>query len=292
MNSVLKLYLTMALTFLVFNLLVLGIFFILIPSSLMTVVFFVLILNFVEFLFSPYIVEFSMHCKEFPKEAFPEIYDMYLNLCQKAGFTKPPKLMISEVDIPNAFAYGTPLTGYRVAVTKPLIELLDLEELEAVLGHELGHIKHKDCLIMSLLTTIPNIISQIAFFLFFMSDRDEYFLIAELLFLLSYVLTLILLFLSRTREYYADYFSSQVSHGDGYALQRALVKISAYTNNIPKSSINTLFFANYSGVCGMSIDECIENLKNASVSIWHELFSTHPALPKRIRFLESIKRRV
>jgi heat shock protein HtpX len=82
-------------------------------------------------------------------------------LAAAAGMEKPPKAYVAEIDIPNAFAFGSPLTGPMVAVTRRLAESLPREEVEAVIGHELGHIRHRDVAFMMAVSIIPAIIYYI-----------------------------------------------------------------------------------------------------------------------------------
>ncbi len=83
-----------------------------------------------------------MRVKYVSEQEYPKLHQMVTELAQKAGLPNTPKIGISQLPIPNAFAFGRTKKGSRVCVTKGLLELLNEDELKAVLGHELSHIKH------------------------------------------------------------------------------------------------------------------------------------------------------
>ena len=103
----------------------------------------VIFFNLAQWLFAPYLIDAMYRVREVKEGELPRLRDMIRRISKRAGI-KAPKLMLSNLPIPNAFAYGSPLTGNRVAVTSGLLSCLSDDEVEAVLGHELGHIRHKD----------------------------------------------------------------------------------------------------------------------------------------------------
>ena len=115
--------------------------------SILTVGVLVVTLNVIQWLLSPYLVGAIYKVKELPENDNPKLHKMISDLSIKSKISKP-KLMLSQISLPNAFAYGSPLTGSRVAVTQGLINKLDDGEVEAVIGHELGHLKHRDVQVM------------------------------------------------------------------------------------------------------------------------------------------------
>jgi len=107
----------------------------------------VIIFNLAQWLFAPYLINWMYKVKPLSSDENPNLHRIIEDLSYKSRI-KTPKLMYSGLSIPNAFAYGSPLTGNHVAVTKGLLNNLEEEEVEAVIGHELGHIKHRDVQIM------------------------------------------------------------------------------------------------------------------------------------------------
>ena len=122
----------------------------------------VVILNVAQWLLSPYLVGWIYKVKEMPQNENPQVHQMIAELSMKSGISKP-KLMLSQIPLPNAFAYGSPLTGSRVAVTQGLLTHLDDGEVEAVLGHELGHLKHRDVQVMMVVSFLPALFYYIGY---------------------------------------------------------------------------------------------------------------------------------
>ena len=116
----------------------------------------------IQFFIGPKIVERSMRVRYVSEQEQPELHRMVTELAMKAGIPKP-RVGISEIAIPNAFAFGTSKKKARVCVTRRLMEMLSRDELEAVLGHELSHIKHQDMVVITALSVIP----RICYFIYF-----------------------------------------------------------------------------------------------------------------------------
>ena len=89
---------------------------------------------------------------------------MVADLSKKSGISTP-QLMLAQIPLPNAFAYGSPLSGSRVAVTQGLLDNLNNGEVEAVLGHELGHLKHRDVQVMMVVSFLPALFYYIGYHL-------------------------------------------------------------------------------------------------------------------------------
>src|SRR4030067_239812 len=122
--------------------------------DLLTIGVLVVVLNIAQWLLSPYLVGAIYKVRALPENENPQLHQMVGDLSRKSGISKP-KLMLSQISLPNAFAYGSPLTGSRVAVTQGLLKNLDDGEVEAVLGHELGHLKHRDGQVMMVVSFLP-----------------------------------------------------------------------------------------------------------------------------------------
>jgi heat shock protein HtpX len=202
--------------------------------SLYTIGIFVVVLNIAQWLLSPYLVGWIYKVKEMPQNENLQIHKMLSDLSQKSGVSKP-KLMLSQIPLPNAFAYGSPLTGSRVAVTHGLIKNLDDGEVEAVLGHELGHLKHHDVQVMMVVSFLPALFYYIGYSLMLSGifgggqrkneggGNNALLGIAFMAF--SWILTLFTLYLSRLREYYADRHSAQIVENGAQKLSTGLVTI-------------------------------------------------------------------
>ena len=186
--------------------------------------------NLLQWLLAPYLVNFSYKAKRMDPESNPGLFSNLEDMSRRSGI-KTPKLMLSRLPIPNAFAYGSPLTGSHVAVTQGLLDALNEEQVNAVVGHELGHIKNRDMHIMMAASFLPSLFYLVARSMMFSGDRDRKGLrlagVASLL--VYFALTLANLSLSRTREYFADRHSATIIPGGAKKLGEALAKISQAT---------------------------------------------------------------
>jgi heat shock protein HtpX len=248
----------------------------------------------------------------------PELYNMVDRLSQKSNI-KPPTLVIAKIPIPNAFAYGSPLSGTRVALTSGLLNTLENEEIEAVVGHELGHLRHHDVQVMMFVSILPAIFYYLGFSLMWSSaysrrsERDggnSLVLIGLLSILLYWVLTFFTLYLSRLREFYADRHSSNVVDDGSRKLSEGLVKITEWTertrrqnrNSYNMSSLKTLFISDpdnaardlkeiYQTNIWRSDQDLVAKYMNrrvTSADTFAELFSTHPNMVKRLKALQQL----
>jgi heat shock protein HtpX len=229
--------------------------------------------NFVSYFFSDKIALAMYRAQPVTREQLPRIYNVVEQLTQKAGIPMP-KLYVIPTDSPNAFATGRNPRHASVAVTEGILRLLDDEELEGVLAHELGHVRNRDILTSSIAATLAGAITMLArmgMWFGFGGDRDRDRGGGILMLLLAPLAAMLIqLWVSRTREYEADATGAGITHNP-YALARALQKLDAYSKRIPMvASPSTAHLFIIQPLMGMSIGN---------------LFSTHPPIHKRIERL-------
>ncbi|MEM2926442.1 MAG: zinc metalloprotease HtpX [Candidatus Bathyarchaeia archaeon] len=279
--------------------------------------FMVVAINIVQWLIAPYLIDAMYRVREVPKTEDPWLHKTVERLSNASGIEKP-KVMLARIPIPNAFAYGSPIAGKRVAVTTGLMNKLEEEEIEAVLGHEIGHLKHRDVQIMMFVSVLPAIFYYIGYSLMMSAyyssayrSRDSRqgngglaVLIGGLSMVLYFVLTLFSLHLSRLREYYADSHSVSIVPDGRRKLSEALAKIVATTSGMRKqdfgnaSSFRTLFISDPETALsdsarlqyGVSDQQMVERILSQKLT-WAdrlaEIFSTHPNIIKRLRALQA-----
>jgi heat shock protein HtpX len=229
--------------------------------------------NFISYFFSDKIALAMYRAQPVTREQLPRIYTVVEQLTQKAGLPMP-KLYVIPTDSPNAFATGRSPNHASVAVTQGILSLLDDEELEGVLAHELGHVRNRDILTSSIAATLAGAITVLArmgMFFGFGGDRDRDRGGGILMLLLApFAAMLIQLWVSRTREYEADATGAGITHNP-YALARALQKLDAYSKRVPMvASPSTAHLFIIQPLMGMNFGS---------------LFSTHPPIYKRIEKL-------
>ena len=273
-----------------------------------------LIIVFIQYWFGPNIVQRSMNVRPLSEAEAPHIHQMLQELSDEAGIEKP-QLGLSEINIPNAFAYGRSKRSGHIAITRPILGLLDRDELKAVLGHEMGHIKHNDMIVTTTVSVIPMICYYIALSFLFSGDGDNGagFIIGIVGYVFYLIGQLLVLFISRTREYYADAASVEFGNRPA-ALVSALYKLSYGAANSSKETIadvdvNRAFFItdvnnakndindfrqiDFDGN-GKITDDELRRLANSDVKISKknglmEIFSTHPDSLKRVKRLAEME---
>ena len=277
---------------------------------------FVVGFNFLQWLIAPYLIDAMYRVKKITKVEEPELYRTVERISQRSNI-KIPEIVVARIPIPNAFAYGSPLTGKKVAVTTGLLDTLDAEEVEAVIGHEIGHLKHRDVQVMMFASILPALFYYIGYSLVWSSalgrrdDRGSGGLMAIIglaSILFYWILTLFTLYLSRLREYYADRHSTSVVDDGSRKLSEGLAKIAYSTEMARKtrkyktnmSSMKSLFISDPDTVAtdaremaqiGMSRSdrELVERYLNRKISSGDrliEIFSTHPNIVKRLKTLQ------
>ena len=273
-----------------------------------------LVITFLQYWFGPSLVKRSMNVRPLSEAEAPHIHRMVQELADAAGIPKP-EIGLSEINIPNAFAYGRSSRSGHIAITRPILGLLDYDELRAVIGHEMGHIKHNDMIVTSAVSVIPMICYYIALSFMFSGDNDNgaAIIIGIVGYLFYLIGQLLVLFISRTREYYADEASVEFGNRPA-ALVSALYKLSygaarCSDQTIADLNTNRAFFVNdinnakndvtdFSQIDfdgdGKISDEELRRLANSEVKISKksgamELLSTHPDSLKRVKRLAEME---
>lgn len=272
-----------------------------------------------QYLIGPAMVSWVMKVRYVSEQEEPDLHRMVGELAQAAGIPKP-KVGISNIGIPNAFAFGRTQGDARVCVTEPLRRSLSREELRAVLGHEIGHVKHRDMALITILSVLPMIVYYLAMtFMWsgmFGGRRREgggYLpLIGIGLLLLYFITNLMVLYASRIREYYADQRSVKLGNQPRH-LATALYKLVIGSARVPKEALKQVegakaFFASdpsrawnelrelkevdadLSGTIDQSELEALRSktVRPSTGEKILELMSTHPNMLKRIKHLSSL----
>ena len=282
--------------------------------NLLTMGIFVVCFNIIQWLLAPYIVGALYRVKELPQSENPQLHQMVDTLSQKSGIARP-KLMIAQIPLPNAFAYGSPISGSRIAVTQGLLKTLDEGEVEAVIGHELGHLRHKDVQVMMVVSFLPALFYYIGFSLMLSGsyrgrreDTGNNALIGIAFMAFSWILNLFILYLSRLREYYADRHSVSVVENGAQKLSSGLAKIVHATQRTSRTKKEThnlnafkaLFIAdpdkaNTDSATLATMQASYQNLVQEILAKEPtltdkiiEALSTHPNIVKRLRALQQL----
>jgi heat shock protein HtpX len=230
----------------------------------------------------------AMGAKEVSPEEAPGLHAMIERLCIQADLPKP-KIAVADTPMPNAFAMGRSPKSATVCATTGIMNTLPPNELEAVMAHELTHVKNRDVLVMtvaSFFATIAALITQFGFFFgggWGDSDEDSGpgFLVVLLVSVAVYVISFFLMLaLSRYREFAADRGSAIIT-GRPSALASALIRISRGMDDVPEQDLRA--------ASGMSAFFIVPpSVKTAAAS----LFMDHPPLEKRLEQLQRLEQQL
>jgi len=274
------------------------------------------VLMILQYLIGPKIVEWSMRVRYITRRENPRLFELVEALAQRAGIAVP-RIGISPTPLPNAFAFGRGIRDGRICVTSGILSLLDENELRAVLGHEMSHLKNRDVLTITILSVIPMILYRVAWhFLYFRDNRERgqnTALIGIIAFLFYFITNLLVLYASRIREYFADRGSIALGNRPS-ALASALYKLVYGAARIDKDEIRQVegikaFFASDPSRAWQEIRELkqldldrsgtidpaeLDLLRRKNIRLGFadklmELLSTHPNMLKRIKQLASYR---
>lgn len=238
-------------------------------------------MNFFSYFFSDKIALAMYRAQPVTRDQLPRVYDIVERLTQRANIPMP-KLYVIPTDSPNAFATGRNPRHASVAVTEGVLNLLNDEELEGVIAHELSHVRNRDILISSIAATLAGAITFLArmfawgaMFGGYGGDRDRDRggggIAALLMLILAPIAAMLIqLAVSRSREYQADESGAHLA-GNPYGLASALRKLDAYSRRVPMAATpSTAHMFIIQPLLGMDFSS---------------LFSTHPPIAKRIERL-------
>jgi heat shock protein HtpX len=251
-------------------------------QGMMIALVFALGMNFVSYWFSDKIVLKMYGAQPATEAEAPELYAVVRDLSQRAQIPMPKVYVIPE-EAPNAFATGRDPEHAAVAATQGLLRLMSREEITGVIAHELGHVRHRDTLIMTVAATLAGALSQLANFALFFGggrrdDGEGGHPLAGLVGILiaPFAAMLIQMAISRSREFLADEASAELT-GNPMALANALRKLEGWKAEVPMQhgspATAHLFIVNPFTAGGLA-----------------SLFSTHPSTKERIARLEEMAR--
>jgi heat shock protein HtpX len=232
------------------------------------------LLNFGTFWFSDKLVLKMTKAQPVTPQEAPELHDMVERMAARAGIPKPSVYIVNDPS-PNAFATGRSPSHAAVAVNTGLMNLLNREEVEGVVAHEIAHIKHRDTLTMTVVATIAGAIMVLATFARFAAifgggseDRPNPIVLLLIAIIAPLAATLIQLAISRAREYEADRLGAELA-GTPHGLANALLKLEKGSDIVPSEKARPQTAPLY----------IVNPLRGGGVM---SLFMTHPPIEKRV----------
>jgi heat shock protein HtpX len=256
------------------------------PTGMKIALAFAVVMNAISYFFSDKIALKTSGAQPVTREQLPRLFAVMERLAAKANLPVP-KLYVIPEEAPNAFATGRNPRHASVAVTQGLLEIMNDDELEGVIAHELSHVRNYDILTTSIAATIAGAITYLAhmaqwgmIFGGYGGDREDdreggAFAAIAMMILAPFAALMLQLFLSRTREYSADQTGARMV-GQPYGLISALQKLGAYNQRIPTTTLAPTTAA-----------LCIVKPMLAGGGL-ASLFSTHPPLEARIAALRQM----
>ena len=233
-------------------------------------------MNVFAYFYSDKIALMTMKAQEVGENDDPALYEMVSRLAQKARLPMP-RVYLSPAQAPNAFATGRNPSHSAVCVTAGLRQLLNAQELEGVIAHELAHIKHRDILISTIAAIVAGaimMVTRLAFFFGGGRDRSVNPLVMILMMILAPLAAMLIqMAISRSREFEADRYGAELA-GSGRGLANALQRLEAGSKRIPLPVPDAQ--------ANMFI---VQPLTGSNVK---KLFMTHPPTEERIRRLQQM----
>jgi len=241
-----------------------------------------LVMNFISYFFSDKIVLRMYHARLVDQYEAPQLYGTVEKLARKAKLPMP-KVYIIPTDTPNAFATGRNPSHAAVAATEGILRILNADELEGVMAHELSHVKHRDILICTIAATLGGMINLLARIFMSGSRRNRgkssggAAIIGLVMMILAPIAAMLIqMAISRSREFAADASGARIC-GKPLALASALNRLELGSQRVPMNmgdpATSSLFIVN--------------PFKTGFIS---KLFSTHPPMEERIRRLREMDR--
>jgi heat shock protein HtpX len=258
----------------------------------------------------PAIVRWSTNMSPLNKDEFPWIEETIYEICIK-NRVKIPKITIANTSMPNAFVFGRSNKSATLTLTRGLLNTLSKDEAKGVIAHEIGHIKHNDMVVMTIISVIPTIAYFIAMSTMFggrsKNQGGASVLIGIGAFAVYFITNLLILYFSRLREFYADNFAGRQVKPSilanalakityGLSLQKREVKSSTlrsfYAVDPVASSYEVSKFASYykdQHISEEEVQKAMDWERKNSFSKFGEIFRTHPLTYKRIEKLYQLE---
>ena len=271
-----------------------------------------IILGLIQWAIGPVIVRWSTNMRPLDKDEFPWLEEAVHEICIK-NKAKIPKITIANTGMPNAFVFGRTNKSATLTLTRGLLNTLTPDEVKGVIAHEIGHIKHNDMVVMTIVSVIPTIAYFIAISTMFNRSRNQgggAVLIGIGAFVVYFITNLLILYFSRLREYYADNFAghqvrptllasglAKITYG--LSLQKQEVTNSTlrsfYAVDPVASSYEVTKFSSYYAdqhISEEEVEKAMDWERKSSFSKFGEIFRTHPLTFKRIEKLYELERQL
>ena len=260
----------------------------------------------VQWWLGPVIIKWATGAKELKQNDAPELFAIVSKLSGKAKLPMPKLYLVNNASA-NAFAFGRTQKDSGIAVHSGLLAQLNKEEVEGVLAHELGHINNRDVAVMTLASVLP-VLLYYGVLIFAPRNRNDNFGLGQILgaFAAQFIGQLLVMWLSRQREYFADEFSARLTNNPA-GLMSALAKISyGAAGGKPADSgsmVRALYVAEASGhkmniaeitsaIGGGNDDALAAAIEKEKAKGGFELIMTHPLTAKRLERLLKVKREI
>jgi heat shock protein HtpX len=271
-----------------------------------------IVLGLIQWAIGPLIVRWSTNMRPLDKNQYPWIEQTVQEICFKNKVALPT-ITIANSGMPNAFVFGRTNKSATLTLTQGLLNTLSPDEVKGVIAHEIGHVKHNDMVIMTLVSVIPTIAYFIAMSTMFNRSRNQgggAVLIGIGAFVVYFITNLLILYFSRLREYYADNFAghqirpSLLANGlakitYGLSLQKQQAQSSTlrsfYAVDPVASSYEVSKFASFyadQNISKEEVEKAMDWERRSSYSKFGEIFRTHPLTFKRIEKLYDLERQL